>query len=387
MSTNEETSYFIQNKPSVIDLYTQENPSIEMIQNQLALHQQLFDRLEIVDIKNDIVQVRVQYKEDLFVIYLRIMHNDSIDLTKLNHVLTQEEDIVQANHKTHYIKSFVETKNNFVKAYYAQLKVLYLLSSKPLLIVDCSQWCIYSKDYLSQYALNNIDLVDSNLYKIKYNSTLGCIYTEGLDRFGCKDVKLFGINQDYLKSSANFLSQLSKCFIENGQNPNTFTSYENIFERELYICLIDMDKVKESLIEKGIYQNNNSDTENILFLSLHDKETGINTWYENDLDTLNQLKDYPLIYSSIDSIKNQEALAQATINKAIDFISSIDDTQNLMVLAKDNKGNSDWYYYASKHNQTYTLNSHDSSITVNKHDILNWVYRGITPAIAYHLKS
>lgn len=386
MESNDDNEYFVANKPSVIDLYTLDNFTLDSLKARLE-SQKLFEQLNIVSIKEGIMKIRVMYKASNFILYLKIISNDHINLSQINRVLVDDDEIALASKCSKYIKTYVDAKSNFVQAYYAQLKLLYLLSDQPILIVDATQWCIYSNDYLRQFALLNIDIIDSNLYKVKYLED-GTIYTEGLERFGIKDIEMAGIEPHYIKSCASFLSQLSRYFIENGQIPNSCKVYNEVFEMPFYACLVDIENALDTLSEYAIVNPGKRDeylNYNKLYVSVHAKFNMVD-WYLNDEQVLQYLEDNTTFYTSTKHFEDEKELAQKTINSALNFLESIEDQNNLMILARNEAIDTDWYYFEAKEGKDYILKTDSDSLRVDINDILNWNYRGLTPLHAYSLK-
>lgn len=385
---SEENRYFKANKPSIIDLYVNEKKlSLAKLEENLKLSS-LQDDIKTSYVNDDLLRVDYQYKEVKFSIYLKIMKNDDIDLFNISQVLTDNDKIEKANNCEYYIKSYVDAKHDFVKAYYAQIKLLASLSDVPLIIVDCSQWCIYSDKYIKQFSKSNVDIVDSNLFKIKATPE-GSLYTDGLDRFGIKEIEMIGINKKYIKGCASFLSRLSRYFIENGQIPNSCKSYAEVFESPYYACIIDMKEAMDDLIDYGILtkeQREESILADRMYVSIH-ADDEITKWYENSEEVLEYLLNKTTYYSSQDHFDNEKILAQETIGYAIDFLSKIDDESNLMILARSEDITTDWYYFSSRNESTFVLKTTDSTLEVDFNDIINWNYRGITPLHAYSLEQ
>ncbi|WP_423363445.1 DUF4026 domain-containing protein [Mycoplasma sp. P36-A1] len=383
----EEEQLFVPNRPSVIDLYFDEETTFEDIELKLQ-DQTLFKSLEIINLQMGIMKVKVLYKDNYFSIYIKIVNNDDIDLTKINRVLVDEEDIYKAAKTSKYIKTYVDAKTNFVQAYYAQIKLLYLLSNKPLIIVDCTQWCIYSAKYLQQFALNDIDIIDSNLYKVKATPD-NTIYTEGLERFGIKDIEMCGIDTKYIKSCASFLSQLSRYFIKNGQIANSWKIYNEVFEQDFYACIVDIEEAIITLDETAIINMEKRDqylNENKLYITVH-TEVDIEQWYLNDENVLKYLDENTTFYTDSDHFEDEKNLAQATIVNAINFLNDIEDQHNLMILARNQEINTDWYYFDSIEDGIFNLKTDSETLQVNLDDIMNWNYRGLTPLHAYSISE
>ncbi|MEG0686657.1 MAG: hypothetical protein RR425_05165, partial [Erysipelotrichales bacterium] len=184
--TDEITSTFQKNKPSIIDLYVADNYiSLDSIKERIE-NSTLFEKIEVSVLRDDILCAHVKYKQIMFDIFLKISDGEDKDIGSMNRVLVEDDTVALAAKCRKYIKSYVESDSDFIEAYYAQLKLLSVISDNSLLIVDCSQWCIYSYQYVEQFAKSNVDIIDSNLFKVKAKND-GVLYTEGLDRFGIKD--------------------------------------------------------------------------------------------------------------------------------------------------------------------------------------------------------
>lgn len=378
---------FKANRPSIVDLYVSEKEiSLTTLKRRIE-QSNLFQSVSVNIVNDDILRTDVLYKDISFSVYLKIMKNDDIDLLNISQVLVDEKEISAANKCEYYIKSFIEVKHDFVKAYYAQIKLLSLLSDNPLLIVDCSQWCIYSYRYINQVALSQVDIIDSNLFKIKATPE-GTLYTDGLDRFGIKELEMVGITQKYTKACASFMSRLSRYFIENGQLANSCRNYSEVFESPYYACLIDMEEAMDELIETGIVskqQKEESLLANRMYVSVH-KDDQIEDWYYNSKEVLDFLLNNTSYYTSQEHFDNEKLLAQETLDKTIEFLRQIQDENNLMILARNEEISTDWYYFSSRNGSTFILKTNDSTLEIDFKDIINWNYQGITPLHAYSLE-
>ena len=388
ISLENETEYFEPNKPSIIDLYSEDKLDIDIVANTIK-NNHPFAELEIGKIRNNILPVKVLYKGNHFTIFLKKVANDKEDLHNINKVLVDDELINKANKCRYYLESYLAAKNNYIEAYYAQIKLLACLSKKPLLILDCTQWCLYSYKYIEHFLRYNVDIVDSNLFKIKYSKN-GMLYTEGLERFGIKDIEMDGIETKYQKVCASLLSRLARYFIENGQLPNSCKIYSDVFEQQFYACLIDIEEVLDDLINLNIINKNRSDylNHNRLYVAVHTNDN-LETWYANDQEVLEYLlnNDGKTYYTSPKHFNDEKELAQLTIEKAIDLIDGFDDLSNLMILARNEEISTDWYYFTSIKNGVITLQTNESSLIVRIDDIINWNYRGITPLYEFSLET
>jgi len=383
-----EVGYFKVNKPSIIDLYALDDINCEnIIENIKYIDESVFSNVELGDVKNNILHVKVTYKDSEFNAYLKIVDNIKNDLKGINKVLVENEKIEKANKTKKYIKSYIHAKHNYVKAYYVQLKLLALLTKEPLLIVDCTQWCIYSDKYIQHFLNNHVDIIDSNLFKIKHSND-GTLYTEGLERFGIKDVEMNGIEPEYRKACAAFLSRLSCYFIENGQLSNTCKAYIEVFEKPFYVCLVDIEFALEELSKRKLIKVKKRDeslNSNRLFISVHQSEN-MKTWYRNDEEVLEYLRDSVAYYTSPKRFNDERELAQKTVSRTIEILDEIDDLTNLMILAKNEEMIADWYYLSEYYEDKIILKTNDNSLVIDAGDVINWNYRGITPLYAYSLE-
>ncbi|MDF9866745.1 uncharacterized protein YlaN (UPF0358 family) [Bacilli bacterium PM5-3] len=386
-SENIEQGYFEANKPSIIDLFALDNNmSYQKIIDNIN-KRSIFSNVSISDIKDNILHVRVTYKDVDFNIYLKIMENRNSKLEAINKVLVDDETIKSANNANYYIKSYVDTKHDYVKAYYAQIKLLAIITDNPLLIVDCTQWCIYSATYINHFLKYNIDIIDSNLFKVKYTSD-GCLYTEGLERFGIKDIEMNGISAQYQKACASFLSRLSRFFIENGQMPNTCQTYTEVFESPFYACLVDIEFALNELEHKGLINMKKRDkalNTNRLFVSVHSNDK-LKSWYSNEIEVLDYLKNSVVYYTSQKHFEDEKKLAQETILDVINVLSELDDQANLMILARNEEISTDWYSFYEINGTKITMTTNEKELIVDVKDIINWSYRGISPLYAYALE-
>ncbi|MDL2211476.1 hypothetical protein LJB88_01200 [Erysipelotrichaceae bacterium OttesenSCG-928-M19] len=375
---------FVPNKPSVIDLYTEDNMSIDDIETNLK-NNHLFKKMSFKKVKDNILEVTVEYKANTFRIYFKNISNEKCDLSKINKVLVNSESIAKAQQCKTYLKSYIKTTSHYLDAYYCQIKMLALLSKCPILIVDCTQWCIYSSAYISQFLKYDVDIVDSNLFKVKYLKP-GTFYTEGLERFGIKDIEMSSIPTMYHRACAAFLSRLARFFIEKGQLENTCKAYTEVFEFPFYACIINIDEIIDNLKSLEIVNSNRDEALNTnrLFVTVH-KTSDIENWYYNDEEVLKYLLETDTYYTSQKHFNDEMKLAQLTIRDTIDFISSIDDSHNLMILARNAEISTDWYYFSKIENDIITLKTNEKILEVEIKDVLNWNYRGVTPLYAYSL--
>lgn len=376
---------FKQNKPSIIDLYIDEEIVMDNILDRIKSNT-IFDSLEVVSDKDGLVKIKLKYKKNIFEIYLKVYNNNYEDLDKISRVLVDDELIEKAKKQKKYIKSYINPFEEYVKAYYAQIKLLSLISEEPIIIVDCSQWCIYSKSYIKQFMENNIDIIDSNLFKIKSDND-GTLYSEGLERFGIKNIEMNGIDKKYQKTCASFLSRLSRYFIENGQVSNTCQSYSEVYENNFYVCLIDIEIALPYLIKRkyiNMKKRKKHLNENRINVSLH-LSNDVDDWYSNDQSVLESLLDYNAYYTSQKHFEDERDLAQSTIEMVIEFLNEIDDINNLMILAKNNEINTDWYYLEKKEGNKFYIKTNESELVIKIDNILNWNYLGITPLYSFAL--
>ena len=96
-----EVEYFEPNKPSIIDLYSEDNLDINLVMENIK-NNNFFDEVEFGNIKNDILPVKVVYKGNNFTIFLKKIANDKADLHKINKVLVEDELINKANKCQYY---------------------------------------------------------------------------------------------------------------------------------------------------------------------------------------------------------------------------------------------------------------------------------------------
>jgi len=391
MDNNEEvlTPYFTPNKPSIIDLYTQDTLTIEYLLYRLSLPNTLFDKLKATNLNKGIILVDVTYQGADFKIYLKIEEKDhQFNLGNINRILIDDETLSQAQRCSRFVKSYVEAKHDFVKAYYAQITLLYLATEKPLLIYDFCQNCLYDSGYIQQYGLLPINIVDSNLYKINYSKE-GFIYTRGLDCFGIKDIVMFDIDEGLVQPIAKFISNIAKCFIENGQIDNSFKNYNDMFHVDFFICLIDIEQAIPTLKSKGLLNYNNINKaiiDNKMFMSIHMSEDTINEWYVNDLNAMEYIIEKGIYYTSDDLVDNERLLAQSTLDAVIKALYTKKDLGNLMIQAKDENMHVDWYIFENIEDGLYVLKSDTKTIKIPKDHIINFNYKGITPVNAYCIK-
>lgn len=381
LNYKEDESFFIANLPSVIDLYDRSNLTLDAIIESLK---QLPEELVEWEILDHILKVKYYYQDIYVNIYLSIVSNEE-GLTGINRILVDDSSIVEAEQAKYYLKSYVEQKDNFVAGYYAQLSLLNLIAVDPILIVDCSQWCLYSPNYLKQMGTLNINIIDSNLFKVKLtdNDTL---FTEGLGRFGIKDLQMINVPQKYHKICAEFLSRLSRYFIENGQLPNSCMEYPEVFEGKYCACLVTIDEVAKTLLKNKLI---NRDIDNFLnynklLVSIH-KNPNVDLWYLNEQEAFDHLMQTKVYYSSPEHFKNEMLLAQATLYETIKYVEQIDDLNNLMVLAKNEKLDTDWYHIEKVDDNGIVLTNAQSYIKISLKDVLNWNYNGVSPLYAYSL--
>jgi hypothetical protein len=383
---NYDNDIFVANKPSVLYLYIDEVLSNGVLIKRL-INNHSFDSLEVIQTNNDIVKVRVLYKEVYFNIFLKVDYNENLKLENIASVLVDDKDIEKAVHTNIVIKSFLDTKHEFVKAYYAQLKLLNCISTEPLLVLDNNQLCIYSKEYLAQFGSLNIDIVDSNLFKIRYDSH-NTLYTTGLDRFGIKDFFIVRtLKSSYIKEVSDFMSRLARYFIENGQLINSCKKYPDIFETNYYACLIETKKVKKLLYDYKLVNKDNKniiDADNYLYLSLH-SNNNVDDYIISDEEVLDYLGSNKIYYSSDAFFNCEKELAQQTLNKIVEFLENIEDQHNLMILARNEKINTDWYHYVSSENNIITIKNMERTLEVVLDDVIDWNYQGFAPLTAYAL--
>lgn len=378
-------SSFIPNKPSIIDLYINENIVMDDILLRLN-NNEIFDAFKVISNKDGLIKMNVTYKNTSFEIYLKEYNNDYEDLDKISRVLVDDELIEKAKIQKKYLKSYVNANEEYVKAYYAQLKLLALISNDPILIVDCSQWCIYSKFYLKQFMINHVDIIDSNLFKIKSDNN-GTLYSEGLERFGIKNIEMNGIDKKYEKACASFLSRLSRYFIENGQVSNTCQCFSEVYENTFYTCLIDIEVALPNLVKReyiNMKRRAKYLNENRIYINLHSSNEVLD-WYINDQEVLDAILDYDNYYTSQKHFEDERDLAHLTIDNVIDFLIDIDDVNNLMILAKNNEINTDWYYLEKREGNDFYIKNVQTDLHITVDSILNWNYLGITPLYSFIL--
>lgn len=383
----ENNKMFNYNRPSIIDLYANDEISfdnmITTLENSILANQLSYKKLN-----DKILKVTYNYNDFDYHVYLTIVDNkDKYDLSKINKVLTDEDIIQQATNVNSYIKSYVDIRCNYVSAYYTQIKLLAVLTNEPLLIVDCSQWCIYSEAYLKQVLHSNVEIIDSNLFKVKLSKE-NTLYTEGLERFGIKDIEMINIESKYQKNCAAFLSKLSRYFIENGQAPNTCMAYHEVFEKEFYACLIDIEQVIDVLKEHKLVskKRDQSLNENRLLVSVHASDD-VEKWYTNDEEVLSYLNDSATYYTSLRHFEDEKLLAQETLMRTIHLLEELDDQNNLMIFARNNNIETDWYYFRGVDGDKIRLEGLNYSLITTINNVINWNYRGVTPLYAYSLEK
>lgn len=378
---NEEGAFFIANLPSIIDLYDYQELTLSTIIQSLD---QLPEGLVEWQVNDNVLRVKYLYQNIPVYVYLLIVKNKD-NLKDINRILVEDKAVEDAEKAKTYVKSYIDQKENFVEGYYAQLSLLNLISKEPILIVDCSQWCLFSAGYLKQMGSLNINIVESNLFKVKLtdNDTL---FTEGLGRFGIKDLQMINVPQEYQKVSAEFLSRLARYFIENGQIPNSCQEYPEVFEGQVCACLIEIDDVAKTLLKNKLIDRNvdNFLNHNKLLVSIHEK-ANIDLWYLNEQEAFDHLVNSKVYYSSTKHFQDEKLLAQATFNKTVQYLSKIEDLNNLMVLARNEKLDTDWYHLEMIENNEIILNNAENHLKIDLKDILNWNYKGVSPLYAYSL--
>ncbi|MDR3215128.1 MAG: hypothetical protein LBT75_02490 [Bacilli bacterium] len=375
---------FVPNQPSIIDIFISDkkfnNKDIIKRINESAFSEDV----NVIDIKKQIIKVEITYKSVDFQLYLQIVANKRDEIKEVSSVLVNEDIIDEAYHCKFYIRSYLDAKHDFVKGYYAQLKVLASLSDNPLLIFDNSQWCLYSVGYLQQCAKYDVDIIDSNLFKIRYDGK-HCLFTQGLGRFGIKEVVMV-LASDYYTEISYLLSRLARYYIENGQLVNSITKYPEVLESASFGCLLEFSAIKEQYdlasIKKVVNERLISD--DYLLFSVHDSED-INNYLISYDNSLEKLKNRKLIYTSTRYFEDEKQLAQKTLDSVIELLNEIDDQNTLMVLASDDTLNIDWYYYDGCSNNKIILKNNLNVLAITKEEVLKWNYKGITPLYAYSL--
>lgn len=373
---------FNTNQPSIIDLYTEDElTSTKICYNISKSRFNNVMKCNVIDKK--LCKVTFNYKDTEFDIYLSIVENYE-NISDINSVLVNDTLIEKANKTTHYVKSYVKSNEDFVKAYYAQIKLLAIISDKPILIVDCSQWCIYSALYLKQFLDNDVDIIDSNLFKIKIDNE-STLYTEGLSRFGIKELQMVNVSNDNIKMSANILSRLGRYYIENGQNINTCQEYPQIFEESFFVCLIDIDDILDDLKQYHLIDGSRSDYLNTNFLVVSLKSNLENNIYESDEEVFEHLSNNITYYTSEQHFMDEKQLAQNTLTNIIENLSLEELENNLMILARKEDITTDWYYFVKYENNNLVLRNLDEILEIELEDVINWNYRGVYPLYAYSL--
>ncbi|MDR1781610.1 MAG: hypothetical protein LBR40_01215 [Bacilli bacterium] len=375
---------YIYNKPSIIDLYIDcdkinNNEIIERLKNTTNI-----GNIISIENRNQIIKVEAKYDNNIYYLYLQILANKNNKLSDTSNVLVNDNIINKAKNKKFFIKSSLDTKHNFVNGYYYQLKVLNALSDEALLINDNSQGCLYSAGYLKQMANSNINIVATNLFKIRFDTKL-CLYTQGLDRFGIKEIVMI-LNSEYYEEQVALLSRLARYYIEHGQVSNSVANYCEILENDDIGCLLEfsnlIDEYKEDYVKKVV--NDLLINEDYLLFSLHES-TDIDNYLISDITSLDKLRNNNVIYMSNNYFEQNKQLAQDNIIKVIELLDQSDEASNLMILALNDNLDARWYYYDDYVNDKIIIKSNNNILAINKSDVLDFNYKGITPLYSYCL--
>lgn len=375
--------FFNTNQPSIIDLYTEDELTFTKIRYNIS-KSRFKNHIKCNQIEENICKVTFDYKDNLFDIYLSIIENKE-DISDINSVLTSEKVINLANQSKSYVKSYIKSDHDYVEAYYAQIKLLAIISDKPLLIVDCSQWCIFSALYLKQFLENDVDIIDSNLFKIKIDDET-TLYTEGLSRFGIKELQMVNVDSEHLKMSANILSRLGRYYIENGQIYNTCQEYPQIFEESFYVCLVNIEDILDDLIKFDFIKPSRMKylNSNFLIVSLQIDDNNDNI-YESNIEVFNHLSTNITYYTSEKHFIDEKQLAQNTLLNTISYLSEEELEKDLMIFARKEDITTDWYNFVKYYDGFLVLRNIDEIIEIKLEDVINWNYRGVFPLYAYSL--
>ena len=379
----EEVLYFY-NKPSIIDLYIDETGINNKILIERLYQAKTIGTIISLENKQQIIKLTTRYENNSYHLYLQIRTRNDVDLRAMSNVLVNEERLSQAEKQKFYLKTSLETKRDFIKGYYYQLKVLAALSAKPLLLNDNSQACLYSAGYLKQLANSQAWLVDTHLFKIRFDSQL-CLYTEGLDRFGIKEVVMI-LDSAYGEEQAALLSRLARFYIENGQVSNSITHYPEVLENNDLGCLLEFASLTAEYGSQEVSKvvNDLLINEDYLLFSLHEKIEN-DDYLLSERASLVKLKSKNIIYMSRPYFEQLKIIAQENIIKVVQLLLKMEAAHNLMILTLDENLNTGWYYFDDYVNDKIIIKSHDNVLAITARDVLNFNYKGITPLYSYCL--
>lgn len=381
----QEKSMFKKNKSSIIDLYVTDESELDLnvVANKLEGSKSVFNSIEAKIVADNILKVNVTYKEENFLVYFKLVQNTDI-IDGITEVLVDHDKIEKAKKANVYLKCLVDEEYNFIAAYYAQIRLLALISDNPLIIVDCTQWCIMDGNYLKGISRTSVDIIDSNLFKVKLRGG-DWLYTEGLERFGIKEFDMINVDSRYIRACAGFMSRIAKYFIEFGQQSNTLQKYTDLLNDRIYTCLIDIEsaiKMDSDISNYFIDEHFKKYTTNRILITLQSSEITLD-YTRNSIDSLEHLLSVKKYYSSDKYLRDKKVMAEETIKDIAEHVIKFEDCHNLMVLARDDYFNTKWYYFVKYLDDKFYFKDESVELIATIDQVLDWNYQGINPLYYY----
>lgn len=371
-----EKKYLDQSYPSIIDLYVDKTCILEDI-NKYFSNQQYFLNYDFKIIDNELIKIVVSDKERYYTCFIKIIDND-LNFDDLSETFVSNESKQLASNQKQCFSIYMSCDD--VKSYYIQLRLISLLHPNTILIYDNNQDNLYSYGYLKHILNINVDPIDNNLFKINHYEN-GWLHTTGLTRFNIRELEFSNVDENNVKAVVTYIRNLALYMIKNGQEKHNLEVLEDVFGLDLITTLHNVDD-----ISKLDYQ---------LFNQLRDyrKIEDIYNHYfvevksNNDKNIFDQITNHLFYYRDEIDIQNNKQIAQLTLNDIVKFVEDLEDCENLMIFARNENFELDWYSYVSIDEKMIVLATEDDEIKLSIDEVYNWNYRGVIPLYSYMIQE
>lgn len=371
-----EKKYLDQSYPSIIDLYVDKTCILEDI-NKYFSNQQYFLNYDFKIIDNELIKIVVSDKERYYTCFIKIIDND-LNFDDLSETFVSNESKQLASNQKQCFSIYMSCDD--VKSYYIQLRLISLLHPNTILIYDNNQDNLFSYGYLKHILNINVDPIDNNLFKINHYEN-GWLHTTGLTRFNIRELEFSNVDENNVKAVVTYIRNLALYMIKNGQEKHNLEVLEDVFGLDLITTLHNVDD-----ISKLDYQ---------LFNQLRDyrKIEDIYNHYfvevksNNDKNIFEQITNHLFYYRDEIDIQNNKQIAQLTLNDIVKFVEDLEDCENLMIFARNENFELDWYSYVSIDEKMIVLATEDDEIKLSIDEVYNWNYRGVIPLYSYMIQE
>lgn len=376
---SEVNKYFtLDSYPSIIDLYVDKTCVLDDIKNNFST-QNYFTEYDCIIFDNDLIKLLVKHNNINYQCFIKVIDNE-LNFDNVSNTFVSDDSIKLAKMQKQCFSVYMSC--NDIDCYYVQMRIIALLHKDTILVYDNNQDNLFSPGYLYQLLSLNVNPIDNNLFKINYYEN-GWLHTSGLNRFRIKELE-FAVDDKYdVKNIVSYIRNLALYMIKNGQENINQQVIEDVLGIDVITTLHNVDDINKDnyqLFNQLREYRNISDVYNHYFV-----EVVLNNSNYNDI---NEYLNHNLFYyRDEEDINNNKIIAQSTLFEIIEFVSDIDDLENLMIFARNDDFELNWYTYESIEGKYINLSNEEEIVSLKISDVYNWNYRGVIPLYSYMINE